>query len=223
MSSRLLSVQAGEELPGGWVVREAGDVITGKLGSEKIQIFEHPDRVIEDFANTSKPEDILRFTRRYGVLRRKDVEWFEIAPNEEIAGDSFLVRCAQWTRRQQRLQAEWGRKGKADNQIAQAVADEITVKSSVRGPLQTFVRPRNRGFQIELQPDDLLGALWLAFLGFSDRTRKCLNPTCATPYFIATRRDQKFCNEKCARLVANREWWLKKGAQWRKSKTLDSK
>jgi hypothetical protein len=31
-----------------------------------------------------------------------------------------------------------------------------------------------------------------------DRTRICQRPKCPTPYFVANRRDQKFCSHKCA-------------------------
>jgi hypothetical protein len=219
-TARLLSAQAGEELPEGWVLARAGHVITGKLGREKVQIFAHPDRAVEDFANTSSaPQDILRFTRRYGALHRDDMEWFEIVPGENIAGDSFCIHCSQWLESQDRLRTEWGRSGKPDVRLAQTLAGEISREPSVGRIVKAFVRPSNRGFQLELQPDDLLGALWLAFLGFSDRTRKCQNPTCSSPYFLASRRDQKFCNEKCSRLVANRRWRSEKGLKWRKEKS----
>jgi hypothetical protein len=219
-TARLLSAQAGEELPGGWVLAKAGHVITGKLGREKLQIFAHPDRVIEDFVNTSSsPQDVLRFTRHYGVLRRDDMEWFEIVPGENVVGDSFCIHCSQWLESQERLRKEWGRSGKPDVQLAQTLADEISREPSAGRIVKAFVRPSKRGFQLELQPDDLLGALWLAFLGFSDRTRKCQNPTCPAPYFLASRRDQKFCNEKCSRLVANRRWWSEKGLKWRTQKS----
>jgi hypothetical protein len=218
LTTRLLPARAGEAFPGGWVVNKAGCVITGKLGGEKVQLFAHPDRAIEDFANTTGPEEMLRFTKRYGVLHRDDEDWVVVAPGEKVVmGDSFLIHCDQWMQRQKSFRAEWERKGTPDDRLARTVADQITPGSSTAGrTVQAFVRPCKRGFQLELQPDDLLGALWLAFLGFSDRTGKCQNPTCETPYFLASRRDQKFCNEKCSRLVANRRWWDENGAKWRR-------
>lgn len=219
-TARLLSAQAGEELTGGWVLAKAGHVITGRLGREKVQIFARPDRAIDDFANTSNsPEDIFRFTRRYGVLHRDDMEWFEIVPGENVVGDSFCLHCDQWLESQERLRTAWRRSGRPNVQLAKTLADQISRESSVGRIFKAFVRPSRRGYHVELQPDDLLGALWLAFLGFSDRTRKCQNPTCSAPYFLASRRDQKFCNEKCSRLVANRRWWSEKGAKWREGKS----
>jgi len=224
LTARLLSARAGEELPGGWIISKAGNVITGKLGRERVQLFAHPDRVIEDFANTNRPEDILRFTKRYGVLHRRDAEWLEVFPGacEEVEGDSFLVHCGQWLQSQERLRMEWERRGKPDTELAKTLAEQITPKCREGRVVKAFVRPCKRGFQLELQPDDLLGALWLAFLGFSDRTRKCQNPTCSAPYFLASRRDQKFCNEQCSRLVANRRWWDQNGAKWRRDHKKNS-
>src|SRR5439155_2108676 len=131
--------------------------------------------------------------------------------------DRFCIHCGQWLASQELFRAEWTRKGSADEELAKALADHIVPKSGAGGAVKAFVRPsKNGGFQLELRPDDLLGALWLAFLGFSNRTRKCQNPTCSAPYFLASRRDQKFCNEQCSRLVANRRWWDQHGAEWRR-------
>ncbi len=220
VKSKLHSVEAGDNLPGGWRIKKPGHAITGQLGHNKVQILAHPDRVIEDFANTAnRPEDILRFTKRYGVLHRDDKEWLEICPGDELEGDGFFIHCSQWRERQERFREEWGRKAKPDDEIANAFADQINPKYQAGRAVKAFVRPgKSRGLQLELQPDDLLGALWLALLGVSGRTRKCQNATCSSPYFLASRRDQKFCTEACSRLVANRRWWADKGAQWRKNK-----
>jgi hypothetical protein len=198
-------------------VTTAGNIITGRLGPERVQTFTRPDRAIEDFVNTSgTPGEIARFTRRYGVLHRDDVEWLKIAPAERIQGDAFCIHCDQWLENQERMRKEWERTGKPNELVAQSLAAHLTPAAPVERAVRAFVRPDKRGFQLELQPDDLLGALWLAFIGFSDRTRKCQNPTCAAPYFLASRRDQKFCNEQCSRLVANRRWWDQHGAEWRR-------
>jgi hypothetical protein len=215
LTDRLLSVNAGQNLPGGWVINRPGYAITGKFGNDKIQFFAHPDRGLLDFANSNSPEDMRYFTRKYGALHRSNTDW-SVTPEEEvIEGDSFLVHYSQWLLSQERIRAEWERGGKPDDELAEALAKQISPKSQLGRTVKAFVRPYKRGFQLELQPDDLLGALWLAFLGFSDRTRKCQNPTCSAPYFLASRRDQKFCNEQCSRLVANRRWWDQHGSKWR--------
>jgi hypothetical protein len=52
----------------------------------------------------------------------------------------------------------------------------------------------------------------------ADRMRYCVNPTCPAPYFIAKRRSQKYCSEKCT-APAQREfkaaWWKEHGEKWR--------
>lgn len=42
------------------------------------------------------------------------------------------------------------------------------------------------------------------------KTRRCPNPTCLAPYFIATKKGQKFCTPECARptlLASKRTYW----------------
>ena len=50
----------------------------------------------------------------------------------------------------------------------------------------------------------------------ADRAKHCSSPVCGEPYFIAVKRWQKFCSEKCAG-PANREskrkWWQEHGKQ----------
>lgn len=216
LNAKLHSVSAGDELLGRRFT-EAGYAITGVLGGKSLQIFSQPDRVIEDFANTPRtPEDILHFTQRYGVAHREDVALWA-APSKHVA-QRFVIDCNQWLRSQALFCAEWERTGKPDDELARVLAEQINPKSAIERAIKAFVAPSKQGFQIELRPDDLLGALWLAFVGFSGRTRKCQNPTCSSPYFIASRKDQKYCNEACSRLVANRKWWTEKGAEWRESK-----
>jgi len=50
--------------------------------------------------------------------------------------------------------------------------------------------------------------------------RKCENPECAAPYFIARRKDQMFCGEDCAHLIAARRWWARSGIKWRRKRRL---
>lgn len=61
---------------------------------------------------------------------------------------------------------------------------------------------------------DRLGSL-------AGRTKKCGNTTCETPYFIAARKSQRYCNETCANLFqqqAKREWWRAHGKEWREQR-----
>ena len=208
-TAQLHSVHVGQELPRGWRMNKAGHAITGTLGTKTVEIFAHPDRAIVDFANTpDNPDAILYFTQKYGVLHRNDLDWTEVEPGERVVlSDFFGMHCGQWLETQQLFRSEWERKRKVNDGLAQTLATRIAPGVPEGRVVKAFVRPSGKTFELKLQPDDLQGALWLAFVGHFDRTRKCQNPTCESPYFLASRRDQKFCNEACSRLVANRRWW----------------
>jgi hypothetical protein len=52
--------------------------------------------------------------------------------------------------------------------------------------------------------------------------RVCANeeskaPYC-TPYFVAQRKDQKYCSSDCSQAVATRRWWSQHGNDWRRTK-----
>jgi hypothetical protein len=55
-------------------------------------------------------------------------------------------------------------------------------------------------------------AIWLM------RTRYCAHPKCSEPYFIGTRKNQKFCSEECSKPAQQefkRRWWQTHGRDWR--------
>jgi len=59
-----------------------------------------------------------------------------------------------------------------------------------------------------------------------DRMRKCGNPACPAPYFLAVRRGQLYCSRICAgpahQAVKNR-WWKEKGKKWLEKRKADAK
>ncbi len=199
-------------------VSESEIAVCGELGTARREVFHDSARLISDFANTeSDPKGVLQFTKKYGALHRREMDY--VGEIDDMGSDRVCVSCPDWIKRQEELREQWARKGKADEETAKTFAKHIHPESSNSPAVKTFVTPGRHGaFQLEVRPDELLGALWLALLGYTGRTRKCENPTCVAPYFIASRRDQKFCNEACSRLVANRKWWANKGAQWRENK-----
>jgi hypothetical protein len=226
--SKIVPVEAGQELTGGWVINKAGHVITGKLGKQKVEIFARSARVLDDFVNTTgDPKSIQRFTRDYGVLKQDDRERFNIGPSDSsadfIPGDRFLIHCDEWLEAQHAFRTNWEAGKNGGEELAQRLSTTIAPGVSAGPVVKARVKWSRRGFLLELQPDDLWRALSLAFIGFSDRMRKCQNPTCVAPYFLATRRDQRYCSEKCARLVANRKWWDKHGQQWRDGRSEKKK
>lgn len=55
----------------------------------------------------------------------------------------------------------------------------------------------------------------------ADRARYCGNPECDAPYFIAKRKNQRYCSEKCAghgQRELKRSWWAEHGEEWRKGR-----
>jgi hypothetical protein len=223
--SKIVQTEAGQELTGGWVITKAGHVITGKLGKQKVEIFGRAARVLEDFANTfDDPESIQRFTRDYGVLKQHDREHHYIQGTSDfIPGERFCIHCDEWRETQQTFRENWETGRDGGEELAKRVSATIAPSATAGPVVKAKVKWSRRGFQLELQPDDLWRALSLAFISFSHRMRKCQNPTCVAPYFLATRRDQRYCSEKCARLVANRKWWDKHGQQWRDSRSEHQK
>src|SRR5262245_6807589 len=116
------------------------------------EVLAKPGRAIEDFANTSSnPEDILHFTKRYGVLHRNDKEWFEIVPGEEEEeGDSYCVHCSHWLESQARFRNEWERKGRPDSERAAAFAGQINPTHRAGRAVKAFVKPgKKAGFELE--------------------------------------------------------------------------
>src|SRR5437879_1640052 len=108
--ARLLLAGAGQELVGSWVVAQAGEVVIGKLGREKVEVFSRPAQLIENFANASDSKQILMFTRRYGVLRLRNVERLQTNPDDSSdfeLGDQFSFHCDTWREDQQCFRNYW--------------------------------------------------------------------------------------------------------------------
>lgn len=68
----------------------------------------------------------------------------------------------------------------------------------------------DRESPIESYKNDQLMLLMVRSLQLAEKMRHCANPECAAPYFLSTRRSQRYCSEPCA-LPAQREfkrtWW----------------
>jgi hypothetical protein len=222
VSAELMLLPAKEER-WGWRFNEAQEVVMGKVRTMRREVLVDPARLISDFTNTaSDSEGVLRFTRKYGVLQRNEMEYQREI--DDIAGDHFCVRCPRWLDQQRDFRDQWVCQDKAATEAAKTFARRIDPVLGSGQSVRAFVVPgKNRTFELELRPSDLLGALWLALLGHSGRTRKCQNPTCFAPYFIPSRRDQKYCNEVCSRLAANRRWWAANGTQWREKRSRNRK
>ena len=68
--------------------------------------------------------------------------------------------------------------------------------------------------------------LLLKFIELADYARFCGASDCATPFFIASRRNQKYCSPNCSRESQRefkREWWSKNGKTWRSGRDISGK
>jgi hypothetical protein len=64
--------------------------------------------------------------------------------------------------------------------------------------------------KIKARPVSLPTVLAIACLNNSPHLKICSNKDCRARYFVAARKDQKFCSPECAepaRLAAKRKWW----------------
>ena len=83
---------------------------------------------------------------------------------------------------------------------------QATVTASSIG---TEVSEHNRRMQ-DVPEVNAFEAMVFHFGRISDRARRCQNPVCAKPYFLAVKRAQKYCSAACALpaiRASNREWW----------------
>ena len=83
---------------------------------------------------------------------------------------------------------------------------------------QYYSAKSGRRFALVQEP---LAPAFLQAIHAADLMRVCQNPDCPARYFIADRRTQKFCSEKCAgpaQREAKRRWWNENRAGMKPSK-----
>jgi len=69
-------------------------------------------------------------------------------------------------------------------------------------------RPDEKG--VKARRSTLPAVLIIGCLTYADRLAFCWNPKCPAPYFLAKRRDQKYCSDICttpAKRAAKLKWW----------------
>jgi hypothetical protein len=92
-----------------------------------------------------------------------------------------------------------------------------------RIPSLIYIREK-KGIKVEVVAPDLWTYMILRLLMEKPSTlRVCQNKTCANPYFIATRKDQKFCDSRCSQLFASRRWYESSGRERRRERSLSKK
>ena len=140
-----------------------------------LSVIQGPGAAVEQ----PKPSDLLEAAKRV------------LAPAQ--AEEPFWMPLVNFRLSQSQLRAAWKEKN----------ASLFTDPENSRKSLGYDLVPidwRVRGNQMELCPascDNYMGILLTRDLG-EKRARVCQNPDCPTPYFVAGRRDAKFCSHRCA-------------------------
>ena len=167
--------------------------------------FYVPDerRLSEDFANWgSDPEDVLRFTRRYGPL---EVKW--------QSGRQFTESLKGWRCAQQLFRLIW-----------ETYLAEFSKRPTAR---RTWALVTKRGELFESLGGRIVfiaATLWrLLLLDLNscpiERLRKCGWLGCPNPYFVAHHLRAKYCSDVCAGRAQKRwkrRWWQEHGDEWRR-------
>jgi hypothetical protein len=224
-------------LPKSVALAPKGGGVSGELGSERrnLATLREPFHLV--FANwIPEPEAIVEFTRRYGPL-----DWEgELADLPEAAGSGFFFLTDLWRERQTEFRKLWetARTNPTMAALEMCFGGHFSVevepgryvlptnydgkggegKSIWLGP-ETLWEPTKRGpvASIEARTGWQYLYLLLAFEKL-ESLRKCENPDCAAPYFIARRRNKVFCSEDCAHLIAARRWWARRGNEWQRER-----
>jgi hypothetical protein len=151
--------------------------------------------LLEDFANCGgSADEVVRFTRRYGPLEAR------LRLGEKL-DTSFQI--AEWRRLQQEFRDKW-------NALSPKRMQVIPIPTDLPGDAE-------EEFQwwfskLSYRTANLYRLLLLELYSIPPRKlKRCVGPTCVTPYFIADHLLQKYCIScrTLTRLERKRRWWSK--------------
>ena len=192
-------------------------MISGGLGSDVKDLSRISEPIHRVFANWGATADeIVVFTKRFGIL---DAEYCGREPFIGKKANSFFFLTGDW----QNLHAlfcRWWKEPFAPGMFEELKAWVEYNDAQPLKPVPTVVVSKvKRSFATQIVAPDLWRYLVLLFLGEEQQMlRVCRRSDCPAPYFIATRRDQKYCGTDCSQLVATRNWWSKHGKEWRRKR-----
>ena len=179
---------------------------------------------------------VIAFTKKYGVL---DLNWFLPNPDDtDIQEDYFEIKIPEWRAKQAEMQKWWDMNGRKDPGAIPEIKARLGIDvpaspsrftlANLQQHRRNWMRPKpfevDWGYQgkaptAEFHVSDLY--YYMCFLVMFQKLgslRRCQNPDCGTPRFIARRTDQVFCTTDCAELIAKRRWWAENGNAWRKQR-----
>ena len=158
-----------------------------------------PETFVQDFANWGRdPEDVCRFTRRFGPLTLT-----------VDLGRQFSLRVGDWLKAQDEFRAEWKTVGHEPERKVARLTDTTTL-DAVPG----------ESFKFSFGTYTYVAANRYRFLLLElrciarERLRFCIRPDCPNPYFVASHLKQRYCSEPCAQWgqrEAKRRWWHDRG------------
>ena len=227
-------------LPESIAVSPEHELVSGLIGEKRYDLSSlRREPFHQKFANwRSETDGIVEFTRRYGPL-----DWDgELTDVHPLTGLKFYFLADHWRERQAEFRKLWetaeteGLRGPTWSYFSMLSGFSVAITSDKYGNPATLKREGDDERLIWRDPETvwlpgregptaLINALttWqylylLLMFEKVERLRKCENPDCAAPYFIARRRDRLFCSEDCAHLIAARRWWKKHGNEWRQTR-----
>jgi hypothetical protein len=190
----------------------------------------HADRFLIAFLN--RPAEWLIRRKRFAKLLPREPRQFLSEP--DLSGAALMAkRVEHW---QGPLRGAWIKKRETQRQAAttqlvavygaMAFLSPGEVGSVIKGFGQALTRMAQHGTtQTGLKADAFLQVLHRA-RETAGRMRKCANPDCEHPFFIARRRTDINCSPECGRVgknTANLKWWRQQGRDWRASHQRKSK
>lgn len=203
--------------------QEAISRVIGNPGGQTREITAPKARaLLRELANLTDPgeQNLLRFERHFG-------DWIKTFTSSSLKMGSQrrtydtpiagmgLILSAVWSRFG--LILSFG--GKLRNAWEQPTVPrrEIGMLVMLLEIAQLYSEATGKWFALMDEP---MAIVMLEAIHSADRMRICGNPQCPAPYFIASRRSQKFCCDACA-LPAQREykrkWWNEHRAKKRKA------
>jgi hypothetical protein len=189
---------------------------TGKSSSESAALTPLKTRLLLSDLVLLDPGSMGAFRRRWNKLYRRysDAEllkradelryfWHQVAPSRPFTRIEDLFQPTEHT---ELLENDYDYSGAPDRgvRLPQFIC-ERWLRSEKDG---LYVDWRAR--QIKARPASLATVLAIGCLYHAPYLRICQNSDCAVRYFIAARKDQKYCSPECAepaKLEAKRKWW----------------
>ena len=212
-------------------------VIGGWWRSRLIEIEKMPHMLERFLACASEEGTIRAYTQRHGVLRFR---W--------IMGTYFEFTPGDWVSLQEELRHQWASATNGQvSSVLKWIEGQLTLEQKeVEDAFEPYVRYSemtspaltlglwiravrgSSGIECRTVAGDLWQGLCLSLLEklqeHHGSFRICANTSCkGQKYFIATRHDQKCCDASCSKLVADRNYWNKRGKDLRQKSRKEEK